>query len=232
MKTGKKYLAAAAKIDRETTYPLDEAIKLVKETSYTKFDGSVEIHMNLGIDPKQADQQVRATVALPHGTGKKVKVIAFVSDDQIDTAKKAGAIEAGSEDLIAKIEKGWMDFDKAVATPNMMKEIAKIARTLGQAGKMPNPKAGTVGPNVEKMVGEIMKGQVEYRNDKQGNLHNVVGKVSFSEEQLKENLVTYLKAVQDKKPEKMKGSYINTITLASSMGPGVRVDITGTINSL
>jgi len=232
MKTGKKYLAAAAKIDRETTYPLDEAIKLVKETSYTKFDGSVEIHMNLGIDPKQADQQVRATVALPHGTGKKVKVIAFVSDDQIDTAKKAGAIEAGSEDLIAKIEKGWMDFDKAVATPNMMKEIAKIARTLGQAGKMPNPKAGTVGPNVEKMVGEIMKGQVEYRNDKQGNLHNVVGKVSFSEEQLKENLVTYLKAVQDKKPEKMKGSYINTITLTSSMGPGVRVDITGTINSL
>lgn len=232
MKTGKKYLAAAAKVDREAVYPLDEAIKLVKETSYTKFDGSVEIHMNLGIDPKQAEQQIRSTVALPHGTGKTVKVIAFVEDDQIDAAKKAGAVEAGNEELIAKIEKGWMDFDKAVAVPSMMKQIAKIARTLGQAGKMPNPKAGTVGPNVDKMVGEIMKGQVEYRNDKYGNLHNVLGKVSFGEDQLKENLVTYLKAVQDKKPEKMKGSYINTITLASSMGPGIRLDVTGTINAL
>lgn len=232
MKAGKKYRDAAAKVDREKLYTLDEAIKLVKETSITKFDGSVEIHMNLGIDPKQAEQQVRATVALPHGTGKTVKVIAFVSDDKIDEAKKAGAIEAGNETLVKKIEGGWMDFDTAVATPDMMKEIAKIARTLGQAGKMPNPKAGTVGPDVERMVGEIMKGQVEYRNDKFSNLHNVVGKISFSEADLKENLVTYLKAVQDKKPEKMKGNYINTITLASTMGPGVRVEVNGTISEL
>ena len=232
MKAGKKYRDAAAKVDREKLYTLDEAIKLVKETSITKFDGSVEIHMNLGIDPKQAEQQVRATVALPHGTGKTVKVIAFVSADKIDEAKKAGAIEAGNETLVKKIEGGWMDFDTAVATPDMMKEIAKIARTLGQAGKMPNPKAGTVGPDVERMVGEIMKGQVEYRNDKFSNLHNVVGKISFSEADLKENLVTYLKAVQDKKPEKMKGNYINTITLASTMGPGVRVEVNGTISEL
>lgn len=221
-----------SKVDREKNYSLDEAIKLVKETSITKFDGSVEIHMNLGIDPKQAEQQVRATVALPHGTGKTVKVIAFVGDDKISDAKKAGAIEAGNSTLIEKIEKGWMDFDKAVATPDMMKEIAKIARVLGQAGKMPNPKAGTVGPDVERMVAEIMKGQVEYRNDKFGNLHNVVGKVSFSEANLKENVETYLKAVQSKKPDKMKGVYVKSITLTSTMGPGVRLDVNTTLNEL
>jgi large subunit ribosomal protein L1 len=232
MKAGKKYRDAAAKVEPEKLYTLDEAIKLVKETSITKFDGSVEIHMNLGIDPKQAEQQVRATVALPNGTGKTVKVIAFVGDDKIDEAKKAGAIEAGNETLVTKIEGGWMDFDKAVATPDMMKQIAKIARTLGQAGKMPNPKAGTVGTEVSKMVGEIMKGQVEYRNDKLSNLHNVVGKNSFSDADLKENLVTYLKAVQDKKPEKMKGNYINSITLASTMGPGIPVEVNGTISEL
>lgn len=232
MKTGRKFREAAAKVDREQFYAIDEAIKLVKETSITKFDGSVEIHMNLGIDPKQAEQQIRATVALPKGTGKVVRVIAFVSDDKIDEAKKAGAIEAGNENLVAKIEKGWMDFDTAVATPDQMKDIAKIARTLGQAGKMPNPKAGTVGPDVIRMVGEIMKGQVEYRNDKNGNLHNVIGKVSFSEADLKENLETFLKAVQSKKPDKMKGVYIKSITLSSTMGPGVRVEVNATMNAL
>jgi len=230
--SGKKYRDAAAKVDSEARYSLDEALKLVKETSVTKFDGSVEVHMNLGIDPKQADQQVRATVALPHGTGKVVKVIAFVGDDMIDEAKKAGAVEAGNDNLIEKIEKGWMDFDKAVATPDMMKQIAKIARTLGQAGKMPNPKAGTVGPNVTKMVTEIMKGQVEYRNDKYGNLHNVVGKVSFSDADLKENLVTYLKAVQSKKPEKMKGVYVKSLTLTTTMGPGIPMDANGVMTEL
>ncbi len=232
MKTGKKYRAALEKFDREHNYTLDQAIDLVKETSITKFDSSVEIHLNLGIDPKQADQQVRATVALPHGTGKTVRVIAFVGDDKIESAKQAGAVEAGNDTLIEKVEKGWMDFDKAVATPDMMKIIAKIARILGQAGKMPNPKAGTVGPDVEKMVIEIMKGQVEYRNDKYGNLHNVVGKVSFSSDKLKENIVSYLKAVQSKKPEKMKGVYIKSINLASSMGPGIRVEVNNTIQSL
>ncbi|MFT7184620.1 MAG: large subunit ribosomal protein L1 [Oceanicoccus sp.] len=232
MKAGRKYRDAAAKVEAEKLYTLDEAVKLVKETSFTKFDASIEIHMNLGIDPRQAEQQIRATVALPHGTGKTVKVIAFVGDDNIDEAKKAGAIEAGNETLVTKIQEGWLDFDKAVATPDMMKQIAKIARTLGQAGKMPNPKAGTVGLDISKMVGEIMKGQVEYRNDKFSNLHNVVGKASFSEEHLKENLVTYLKAVQDKKPDKMKGIYIKSITLAASMGPGIPVEVNTTISEL
>jgi large subunit ribosomal protein L1 len=224
MARGKKYKAAQSKFDRYFAYSLSDAVGLVKATSTTAFDGSIEVHLNLGIDPKQAEQQVRATVALPHGTGKKVRVIAFVTDDKIAEAKGAGAIEAGNEDLVAKIEGGWMEFDKAVAMPEMMRSIAKIARTLGQAGKMPNPKAGTVSPDVQKVVKDIMRGQVEFRNDKLSNLHNAVGKVSFSEEMLVENITTYMKAVMDKKPEKMKGNYIKTMTIVSTMGPGVKVD--------
>lgn len=221
---GKKYVAAQAKVDPETLYSLEEAIKLAKETSTTKFDSSVEIHMHLGIDPKQADQAIRSTVALPHGTGKTVRVVAFVTDDKVKEAKDAGAIEAGGIELIDKVEKGWMDFDKAVATPDMMKDLAKIARTLGQAGMMPNPKAGTVTPEVGKTIGEIMKGQVEYRNDKLANLHNVVGKVSFDDKKLKENLETYLKAILDKKPTGLKGNFVRSITLTTTMGPGIKVD--------
>jgi large subunit ribosomal protein L1 len=212
------------KVDSEKLYTLEEAISLAKETSTTKFDSSVELHMNLGIDPKQADQQLRSTVALPHGTGKTVRVVAFVGDDKVKEAKDAGAIEAGSEDLIAKVEKGWLDFDKAVATPDMMKELGKIARTLGQAGMMPNPKAGTVTPDVGGAIADIMKGQVEFRNDKQGNLHNVVGKVSFDDKKLLENLQTYLKAVMDKKPSGVKGNFIKSMTLTTSMGPGIKLD--------
>lgn len=225
MKKGKKYTASLEKVDRTKVYTLAEAVALVKETATAKFDSSVEVHMNLGIDPKQADQQLRSTVSLPHGTGKSVRVIAFVSDDKVKEAMDAGAIKAGSSELIAEIEKGWMDFDVAVAVPDMMKDLAKIARALGQAGKMPNPKAGTVSPEVTKVVKDIMKGQVEFRNDKTGNLHNTVGKASFTTEQLVENVKTYLKAVQDKKPEKMKGTFVRSLTLCSTMGPGIRVDI-------
>ena len=232
MSHGKKYIAALAKVDAEKLYSLEEAAELLKATSTVKFDASVEIHMNLGIDPKQAEQQIRSTVSLPHGVGKVVRVVAFVSDDKVKAAKDAGAIDAGNTELIAKIEKGWMDFDKAIATPDMMKDLAKVARALGQAGLMPNPKAGTVTTDVEKTIGEIMKGQVEYRNDKQGNLHNVVGKVSFSSGNLVENIKTYIKAVQERKPEKMKGTYIKSMTLASTMGPGIKVDVTATLNSL
>lgn len=232
MSHGKKYIAALAKVDANKLYSLEEAAELLKATSTVKFDASVEIHMNLGIDPKQAEQQIRSTVSLPHGVGKVVRVVAFVSDDKVKGAKEAGAIEAGNTELIAKIEKGWMDFDKAIATPDMMKDLAKVARALGQAGLMPNPKAGTVTTDVEKTIGEIMKGQVEYRNDKQGNLHNVVGKVSFSAGNLVENIKTYIKAVQERKPEKMKGTYIKSMTLASTMGPGIKVDVTATLNSL
>ncbi|MBU0981167.1 50S ribosomal protein L1 [Patescibacteria group bacterium] len=224
-KHGKKYRAASEKLDALKLYPLSEAIKLALETSTTKFDSSVEIHMHLGIDPKQAEQQIRTTVSLPHGTGKTVRVVAFVSDDKVKTCKDAGAIEAGSAELIAKIEKGWMDFDVAVATPEMMKELGKIARTLGQAGKMPNPKAGTVTPDPAAAVADVMKGQVEFRNDKLANLHNVVGKVSFGEQKLLENVKAYLLAVMEKKPSTMKGSYVKSITLATTMGPGIKVDV-------
>ncbi len=232
MSHGKKYEAAALKVEREKFYPLAEAAKLAVDTSTTKFDGSVDIHMNLGIDPKNAEEQLRSTVALPHGTGKSVRVIAFVSDDKVKAAKAAGAVEAGNTDLIEKIEKGWMDFDKAVATPDMMKDLAKVARVLGQAGKMPNPKAGTVGLDVETLVGEIMKGQVEFRNDKLSNLHNVVGKVSFGDAKLLDNIKVYLKAIQEKKPEKLKGNYINSITLASTMGPGIKVDVADAMSQI
>ncbi|MBT5516718.1 50S ribosomal protein L1 [Candidatus Peregrinibacteria bacterium] len=232
MSKGKKYKAAAAKFDPLALYSLEDAVKLALDTSVTKFDSSVEVHMNLGIDPKQAEQQIRSTVSLPHGIGKTVRVVAFVPEDKVKEAKDAGAIEAGSEDLIAKIENGWLDFDKAVATPDMMKNLGKIARTLGQAGMMPNPKSGTVSPDVSKTVTEIMKGQVEFRNDKLSNLHNIVGKVSFGEAKILENLKVYLKAVKEKKPEKMKGNYVRSLYLATTMGPGIKLDVTGAFGSL
>jgi large subunit ribosomal protein L1 len=232
MSHGKKYLAAAEKVDPNKKYTLEEALKLALETSTTKFDSSVEIHMNLGIDPKQADQQLRSVVSLPHGTGKKVRVIAFTNEDMAKAAKEAGAIEAGAETLVEKIEKGWMDFDVAVATPAMMKGMGKIARQLGQAGLMPNPKSGTVTENIEATIKEIMKGQVEFRNDKLSNLHNTFGKVSFGADKLLENLKVYLKAVQEKKPSSMKGVFINSITLTTTMGPGVKVDVNPAMQSL
>lgn len=232
MARGKNYQASIKKFDTLNLYPLDDALKLALATSTVSFDASVEIHMHLGVDPKQAEQQLRSTVSLPHGTGKVVKVVAFVGDDLVKVAKAAGAIEAGNAELIAKIEKGWLDFDVAVATPDMMKELGKIARTLGQAGKMPNPKSGTVTPDVEKAIGEIMKGQVEFRNDKLANLHNVVGKVSFGEAKLLENTKVYLKAVLEKKPEKMKGNFIKSITVTTSMGPGIKVQVNETMTAL
>lgn len=232
MSHGKKYRAALEKIDSAKFYELTEAVKLIKETSQTKFDGSVEIHLNLGIDTAQAEQQLRSTVSLPHGTGKKVRVIAFVSDDKVKEAKEAGAMEAGSDELIEKIEKGWLDFDTAVATPDMMKNLSKVARQLGQAGLMPNPKSGTVTPNIVQVIADLIKGQVEFRNDKQGNLHNIVGKISFDEGKLAENVAAYLKAVNDKKPAAIKGVFINSITLCSTMGPGIHLDVNKTLSAL
>ncbi|MFA6528534.1 MAG: 50S ribosomal protein L1 [Candidatus Gracilibacteria bacterium] len=221
---GKKYLAALAKVDQNKFYPMNEACALVKETSTTKFDATVEVHVNLSIDPAKAEQQLRSTVALPHGIGKEVRVIAFVADDKVKEALDAGAIKAGNDDLIAEIEKGWLEFDTAIATPDMMKGLGKIARTLGQKGLMPNPKAGTITMEVAKTVAEIKKGKVEFRNDKLCNLHNVIGKVSFDADKLSENLKVYLKAVMDNKPKDVKGIFINSITLATTMGPGVKID--------
>ncbi|MBI4127393.1 50S ribosomal protein L1 [Candidatus Peregrinibacteria bacterium] len=232
MSHGKKYLEAAKKVDATKFYSLEEAVKLAVETSTTKFDSSLEIHMNLGIDTAQAEQALRATVALPHGTGKKLKVIAFVNEDEAKEAKAAGAIEAGAETLIEKIEKGWMDFDVAVATPPMMKSMGKIARQLGQAGLMPNPKSGTVTPDIKGTIAQIMKGQVEFRNDKQGNLHNIVGKVSFGADKILENVKSYLKAIMEKRPTGIKGVFVKSITLTTTMGPGVKVEVNPTLQSL
>ncbi len=232
MARGKKYREALGKIDANKRYSLKEAAELVKSASTSKFDGSVEIHLNLGIDTTQAEQQLRSTVSLPHGTGKTVRVIAIVGEDKVKEAKAAGAIEAGADELIEKIEKGWLDFDVAVATPDMMKNLAKVARQLGQAGLMPNPKSGTVTPDIGAKVGEVMKGQVEFRNDKLGNLHNVIGKTSFSATQIEENAAAYLKAVNEKRPTTIKGNFVNSITLAPSMGPGIKVTVNETLTSL
>lgn len=232
-KHGKKY-REAKKLVEKPIYEFSEAVALLKKTSTTKFDSSCEVHMKLGLDTKQADQLIRGTVVLPNGTGKKVKVIAFVPEALEKNAKAAGAVEAGAEILIDKIAKGWLDFDVAVATPDMMKGLGKIAKTLGQKGLMPNPKAGTVAqPNdIEKVIGEIIKGKVEFRMDKLANLHNIFGKVSFGEQQLEENLRAFLKAIMAAKPSGAKGIFVHSITIATTMGPGIPLDVNKTLAGL
>ncbi|MEK7172123.1 MAG: 50S ribosomal protein L1, partial [Patescibacteria group bacterium] len=206
-KHGKKY-KEAKKLVEKPLYEIGEAIVLMKKTSTVKFDASAEVHMKLGLDPKQADQLIRGTVVMPNGTGKKVRVIAFVPEALVKTAKAAGAIEAGLEDLIEKIVKGWMDFDVAVAIPEVMKGLGKIAKTLGQKGLMPNPKAGTVTTDIEKTIGEIIKGKVEFKLDKLANLHNIFGKVFFDPAHLEENLKAFLKAIAAAKPSGAKGIFV------------------------
>ncbi|MCX6734839.1 MAG: 50S ribosomal protein L1 [Candidatus Peregrinibacteria bacterium] len=224
-KHGKKYTELAKLVEAGKAYDLSEAVALVKKTSPCKFDASCEVHFNLGLDTKQADQNIRTTVSLPHGTGKDVRVVAFVGEESAKEAKAAGAIEAGTETLIQKIEKGWTDFDVAVATPDQMKALGKVAKILGQKRLMPSPKAGTVGPDFAKIIADLKKGKVELRVDKEGNLHNIFGKVSFTEGNLKENLKTIIKTVLDVKPGSAKGNYMNSLTITSSMGPGIKVDV-------
>ena len=206
-------------------YTVDEAIALLKKTSPVKFDASVEINAKLGVDPKKSDQNVRSTVSLPHGTGKTVRVIAFVTEDKAKEAKAAGALKAGADELIEEILKGFLDFDVAVATPDMMKSLGKVAKILGQKGLMPNPKAGTVTTDISKTIEQIKKGQVEFRVDKFSVIHNMFGKVSFSEKQLQENFLSLMKAVMDAKPASAKGTYLQKVSLATTMGPGVNVAI-------
>ena len=228
---GKKYREVKKLVDKPV-YELAEAVALLKKTSPVKFDASCEVHMQLGLDPKQADQLLRGTVVMPHGTGKKVRVIAFVSEANVKTAKAAGAIEAGSDDLIEKIVKGWLDFDTAVATPDMMKGMGKVAKTLGQKGLMPNPKAGTVTMDVAKTITEIIKGKVEFRMDKLANVHNIFGKVSFPEANLEENLKAFLKGIVAARPSGAKGIFVRSITVTTSMGPGIRLDVNKTLVGL
>lgn len=228
---GKKFLAAKDMVTKEI-YTVAEAIDLLKKTSPVKFDASVEIHAKLGVDPKKSDQNVRSTVALPHGTGKTVRVIAFVTEDRAKEAKAAGAIKAGNEELIEEILKGFLDFDVAVATPDMMKSLGKVAKILGQKGLMPNPKAGTVTPDIAKTIEQIKKGQVEFRVDKFSVIHNMFGKVSFSEKQLEENFLALMKAIMDVKPATSKGTYLQKVSVATTMGPGMNVAIPSIMEEL
>ncbi len=213
-------------IDKLKTYTLKEAIDLVKSTSKTKFDASVEVHIRLGIDQKKSDQQIRGAVSLPHGTGKTVKVAAFVKEDKIDAAKKAGADIVGGEELIAEIKKNEKtDFAVAVAEPLMMPKLAQIAKILGTRGLMPSPKNETVTPNPAKTVEELKKGKVSFKNDSTGNLHIVIGKVSFDKDKLIENYNVFLDTIKKLKPKSIKGLFIKNITICSSMGSGIKVQI-------
>lgn len=224
MAHGKKYRKVAELLKGKEFYSLSEAVDLLKKTTVTKFNGTAEIHLNLNIDPTQADQTLRSTVALPHGTGKKLRIAAIVPDDKTKMALDAGATAAGLTDLIAQFEKGKIDYDVIVATPDVMKNLGKVAKTLGQKGMMPNPKSGTVSPDIVKTIQELTKGRVEFRNDKEGNIHAIFGKLSFKEEELLNNLKSFLMAIRDAKPTGVKGTYINSITINSTMGPGIKLD--------
>ncbi len=226
-KHGKNYLAAAAKVDQTRLYSPDEAIALVKETSYVKFDPTVEVHLRLGIDPRHADQNIRTTVALPHGTGKSVRVLVFAQGEAVQASLDAGADYAGSDELIARIDKeNFFDFDVAIATPDMMGKVGRIGRKLGPRGLMPNPKSGTIVPaeDLPRTIREVRGGRVEFRNDKTGILHVAIGKLSFTPEQLRENFAALIDAVKAAKPSGAKGTYIRSVTLTSTMGPGVPVN--------
>lgn len=224
-KTGKKYQEAAKLIDAAKLYSPKEAVELVKKTSVTKFNSSVEVAVRLGVNPKYADQQVRGALVLPHGTGKSKTVLVFAKGAKIQEAEAAGADYVGSEELVAKIQGGWTDFDVAVATPDMMGLVGRLGKILGPKGLMPNPKVGTVTMDVARAVNEIKAGKIEYRTDKAGNVQTSIGKVSFTEEQLLENYITLVETLIKVKPSGAKGQYIKSVTLSTTMGPGVSVDV-------
>ncbi len=224
-KRGKKYIEAAKKIEREKNYSLEEAVALLKDTGTAKFDETADVAIKLGVDPRKADQMVRGTVLLPHGTGKEIKVIVFAKGEKEQEARDAGADYVGADDMVDKIKDGWLDFDKAVATPDMMGVVGKIARVLGPRGLMPNPKVGTVTFDLKETIGDLKKGKVEFRAEKGGILHVPVGKVSFEKDKLCENLLALLETVNKLKPVSSKGQYIKNIVLSSTMGPGIRIDV-------
>jgi large subunit ribosomal protein L1 len=222
---GKKYLEASKLVDRARLYPPDEAAALVKETTTVSFDASIEAHLRLGVDPRHADQMVRGTVVLPHGTGKVVRVAVFAQGEKAQEALRAGADEVGAEDLVKKVEAGWLEFDVALATPDTMGMVGRLGKILGRRGLMPNPKAGTITFDLERAVKEVKGGRVEFKVDKAGIIHTVVGKSSFEPNALVENLATLVDAINRAKPSGSKGQYIRTLTIASTMGPGIRLDV-------
>jgi len=226
---GKKYLEAAKLVDRERVYPPLEGVELVKTTSVVAFDPSIEAHLRLGVDPRHADQMVRGTVVLPHGTGKIVRVAVFAQGEKAQEALRAGADEVGGEDLVKKIEAGWLEFDVAIATPDSMGLVGKLGKILGRRGLMPNPKAGTITFDLERAIKEVKAGRVEYKVDKAGIVHVAFGRSSFEAGALLENLATLVDAVNRAKPSGAKGQYLKTLTIASTMGPGIRVDLPGVL---
>lgn len=221
---GKKYKKVAEAVDRNQTYGLADALQILKK-SEVKFDQTVEIHFNLGVDPKHSDQVVRGTVVLPHGTGRQVRVLVFCKDNNLEVAKSAGADYAGGDDLVQKIQGGWLDFDAVVATPDMMPVISKVAKVLGPRGLMPSPKAGTVTINVAQTVKELKAGKIQYRVDKGANVHAPVGKLSFSVDQLVENTKAVIDSVVKAKPQTSKGTYIKSLTLTATMTPSIKLDM-------
>ena len=225
MSQSKRHVKNLNKIDRDKEYGLDEAASILLESSAVKFDESIEVAINLGVDPKHADQIVRGTVSLPHGTGKDVKVLVFAKGDMIEEAEKAGADYVGGSDMAEKVKKGWMDFDVVIAAPDMMGEVGKLGKILGPRGLMPNPKVGTVTTDISKAVMESKAGKIEFRVDKFGIIHNGIGKLSFEKEKIVENARVFLGAIKKARPQAAKGIYMKKATITSTMGPGVKLDI-------
>jgi large subunit ribosomal protein L1 len=221
---GKKYNEAKSKIDRTKRYTLEEALQLLPQTAYAKFDEGIDVAIRLGVDIKKSEQMVRGTVILPHGTGKKVKVLVFAQGEKEKEAREAGSDFVGGEELVEKVLQGWLEFDKAIATPDMMKVVSKLGKVLGPRGLMPNPKVGTVTFDVGKAVQDLKSGQVEFKADKAGNLHVSIGKVSFGQEKLRENILSLLDAVIKAKPASSKGTYVKGLAISTTMGPGIKVD--------
>ena len=230
MKRSKAYRAAADKIERDELYSPLAAVRLAKETTVTKWDATVEVAFRLGVDPRKADQMVRGTVNLPHGTGKTARVLVFANGDRAEAAREAGADMVGGDELIERVNGGWLDFDAVVATPDMMGKVGRLGRVLGPRGLMPNPKTGTVTPDVAKAVSDIKGGKIEFRVDRHANLHFIIGKASFSEAQLAENYAAALEEVLRLKPSSSKGRYLKKVTVSTTMGPGVQVDPNKTRN--
>lgn len=225
MKRSKRYRAAAEKIERNKLYPLNDAIALFREVATAKFDESMEIHIRLGVDPRHADQQVRSTVSLPHGTGVTKKVLALTTGEKIKEAEDAGADIVGGDELVQKIQGGWTDFDAVVATPDMMKSVGRLGKVLGPRGLMPSAKTGTVTEDIAHAIKEVKAGRIEFRVDKAGIIHNFIGKKRFEQQQLFENARTLIQAIVKIRPASVKGTYIKSIAIAPSMGPGIKLDV-------
>lgn len=223
---GKKFRAALAKFDNQKQYPLEEAVKILKQVTFTKFDATVDVAINLGVDPRQADQNVRGATPLPHGLGKQVRIVVFAKGEKATQAKLPGVVEVGGDDLATKISGGWLDFDAVIATPDMMGVVGKLGKVLGPRGLMPNPKLGTVTFDVVKAVEELQAGRTEYRVDKAGIVHCPVGKVSFEANKLADNIKAVIEALVRAKPSTAKGTYLQKISVSSTMSPGVKVDPT------